>query len=54
MPGSRGYTSKAQVGFMHARHPDIAKRMDAETPKKAFKKLPEYAHEHERKKAKKK
>lgn len=41
MPGSQGYTSQAQRGFMHAKHPEIAKRMDKETPK--GKKLPYHA-----------
>ena len=34
------YTSEKQRGFMHAKHPDIAKRWDKETPK--GKKLPDH------------
>ena len=34
MPGDKGFTSKAQRGFMYAHHPDIAKRMSSETPEK--------------------
>ena len=41
------YKSKAQRGFMHAKHPEIAKRWDAETPK--GKKLP--AHVAKKKKS---
>lgn len=33
------YKSKAQQRYMHAQHPDIAKRFDKETPN--FSKLPE-------------
>ncbi len=33
------YKSKAQQRFMHAQHPEIAKRWDSETSN--FKKLPE-------------
>lgn len=42
MPGKKGYASKAQRGYMHANHPEIAKRMDSETPK--GKKLPQHSH----------
>jgi hypothetical protein len=44
MPGKRGFTSKAQQGFMFAKHPEIAKRM-AEEAKAAgvdMKKLPKH------------
>jgi hypothetical protein len=34
------YASKAQQGFMHSQHPEIAKRWDKET--KDFKKLPKH------------
>jgi hypothetical protein len=33
--------SKAQRAYLHAKHPEIAKRFEAETPKNA--KLPEHA-----------
>ncbi len=36
------YRSEAQRRFMHERHPEIAKRFDAETPAGA--KLPEHVH----------
>jgi hypothetical protein len=45
MPGKRGFTSKAQQGFMFAKHPPIAKRR-AEAAKAAgvdMKKLPKKA-----------
>lgn len=34
------FESKAQQRFMHAKHPEIAKRWDKETP--SFKSLPEH------------
>ena len=43
------YASKAQQRFMHAKHPEIAKRFDAETP--SFKKLPERKVKRQRRKA---
>lgn len=37
------YKSQAQRAFMHAKHPDIAKRWDKENPENAkSKKLPEH------------
>lgn len=41
------YKSSAQRKFMHARHPDIAKRWDAEYPNQ--KGLPEHVPPHKRK-----
>lgn len=40
--GSRkaGFKSRAQQRFMFAKHPKIAKRMAAETPKSRFKRMP--------------
>lgn len=35
------YKSIAQRGYMHAKHPELAKKFDKETPKGA--KLPQYA-----------
>ena len=47
MPGKKGYTSKAQQGFMNAKQPEIAKKMNRETPKSRYKKLPEHVkHSH--------
>lgn len=40
--------SKAQRKFLHAQHPEIAKRFEAETPKGA--KLPERMHPRAKKK----
>lgn len=37
------FASKAQQGFLFAKHPDVAKKFAAETPKKAYKTLPEHA-----------
>jgi len=39
MPGNKGFTSKAQQGYMFMHHPEIAKRMARETPG-SMKKLP--------------
>lgn len=36
------YKSRAQQAFLHAKKPEIAKRFDEETPKSAYKKLPEH------------
>lgn len=36
------YKSKAQQGYMHVHHPELAKEFDAKTPKSKFKKLPEH------------
>lgn len=40
--GSRkaGFQSKAQQGYMFAKHPKVAKKMAKETPKGRWKKMP--------------
>lgn len=41
MPRGKGYASAAQQRFMHAVHPEIAKRWDRETKRSGgFKRLP--------------
>lgn len=36
------FKSKSQQGFLFAKHPDVAKKFAKETPKGAYKKLPEH------------
>jgi hypothetical protein len=42
MPGKRpkGLVSKAQTRYMFAKHPKIAKKLAAETPKSRWKRMP--------------
>ncbi len=44
------YKSKAQAKFLHAKHPEIAKKWDAEGH--GWKKLPEHAKKRKKKKGK--
>lgn len=39
------FKSKAQQKFLFAKHPEVAKEFAEHTPKKAYKKLPEYVKE---------
>lgn len=36
------YASKAQVGYLHAKKPEVAARFDKETPKGSYKHLPQH------------
>lgn len=36
------FSSKAQQGFLYANKPKVAKKFAKETPKKAYKKLPQH------------
>lgn len=47
------YRSKAQQGYLHANKPEIAKKFDKETPKKAYKSLPEHVKDNARSRKKK-
>ena len=36
------FRSKAQQAFLFAKHPDVAEQFASETPKSAYRKLPEH------------
>jgi hypothetical protein len=36
------FASKAQQGFLYAKHPDVAEKFAKDTPKSAYKDLPEH------------
>lgn len=42
------FRSKAQIGYLYARHPEIAERFAEETPKSSYKKLPEHVSDKNR------
>ncbi len=50
MPGKKGFTSKAQQGYMFAKHPKIAKKMadEAQAAGVDMKHLPRYAKKKKR------
>lgn len=41
------FKSKAQQGYLYAKHPEIAKKFAEETPKSAYKSMPEHKPEPE-------
>jgi hypothetical protein len=43
------YKSRAQQAYLHIHEPEVAKKFDKETPKSAYKKLPEHAKKSKKK-----